>query len=88
MLDGSPWYVKLVVYGLMWFGFPVIVTGFLLMVFTGFIPSPLTKLDKDMDGHMRDVRDLLKLAEVNQRVQRQICRNTSTNSVERTECDR
>lgn len=88
MLDNAPWYVKLVVYLLVWFGFPVAVSGFLLMVVIGYIPSPLTKLDKDMATHVEDMRAMVRLVESNQRVQRQICRNTSTNAAERVECDR
>jgi hypothetical protein len=88
MLQGAPWYVKLVVYMLLWFGFPVAVSAFLLMVVIGYIPSPLTKLDKEMATHVEDMRLAIKLVEGSQRVQRQICRNTSTNAVERVECDR
>lgn len=88
MLDSAPWYVKLVVYLLVWFGFPVAMSVFLLMALIGYIPSPLTKLDKEMTTHVEDLRAVIRLVESNARVQRQICRNTSTNAAERVECDR
>lgn len=87
-LDTAPWYVKLVVWLLVWFGFPVAMTIALFMVVIGYIPSPLTSLDKEMTRHVEDMRKVLNAVEANERVYRQICRNTSTNAVERRECDR
>lgn len=87
-LEGSPWYVKAVIYLLAWFGFPVAVSVVLLMVVIGYIPSPLTTLDKNMTLHVKDMERVLQMTEVNQRVMRQICRNTSRDAVERVECDR
>ena len=87
-LADAPWYVKFVIYILMWFGFPVAISVILLFVFIGYIPSPLTTLDKRMEGHVKDMERALILIEANQRVQRQICRNTSSNAAERVECDR
>ena len=87
-LETAPWYVKLVVWLLVWFGFPVAVSAALFMLITGYIPSPLTSLDKQMAGHVDDMRRVLTAVETNERIYRQICRNTSTNAVERRECDR
>jgi len=87
-LAEAPWYVKLVIWLLVWFGFPVAISVVLLFVVIGYIPSPLTTLDKSMSLHIVDMQKALALVESNQRIQRQICRNTSTNAVERSECDR
>lgn len=86
-LADAPWYVKLVIWLLVWFGFPVAVSMFLLMIVVGYIPSPITTLDKNMTAHLADMQKVMTVIESTQRVQRQICRNTSTNLAERVVCD-
>lgn len=88
MLTGAPWYVKLVIWLLVWFGFPVMMSIVLLMVIVGYIPSPLLTLDKNMGKHMQDMDRAIALMETSTRIQRQMCRNTSSNPAERVECDR
>lgn len=87
VLNGAPWYVKLVIWLLVWFGFPVAMCVVFLMLIIGYIPSPITELSNDMRAHRGEMRDVLKYVETSARLQRQMCRNTSTNAVERGQCD-
>lgn len=86
-LDGAPWYVKLVIWLLVWFGFPVFMCVIFLMLIVGYIPSPLTSLQKDMTDHMREMKRVMEYVDASTRISRQICRNTSTNPAERVQCD-
>ena len=87
-LQGAPWYVKLVIWLLVWFGFPVFMCVIFLMLLVGYIPSPLTRLSDDMRDHKEEMRKVLEFVATSTRVNRQMCRNTATNPVERSECDR
>jgi hypothetical protein len=58
------------------------------MFIAGYLPSPLTTLAQDMSNHKDEMRKVLQFVETSTRVQRQVCRNTSTNPAERVECDR
>lgn len=95
LIAAAPWYVKLVLWLLAWFGFPVGLSVFLLMLIVGYVPSPLTDLKAEMKEHRgemgdqkKDMQQIIQYTKVSERVWRQICRNTSPSVVERVECDR
>ena len=87
VLNGAPWYVKLVIWLLVWFGFPVAMCLVLFAVMLGQIPSPITTTAAEMTAHRSETNELLTLAKSSTRLQRQICRNTSSNMAERVACD-
>ena len=87
VLNGAPWYVKLVIWLLVWFGFPVFMCVVMLMLIVGYIPSPLTTIQTDMRDHKIEMQKVLAYIALSTRVQRQVCRNTSTNPAERVQCD-
>jgi hypothetical protein len=91
MLNGAPWYVKIVLYVLSYFGFPVVLVLIFLMVFAGYIPSPLTEVHKMVTDHStdyrRDIREVLDYVKASTKVQRQMCRNTASSVAERAACD-
>ncbi len=87
-LDGAPWYVKLGIWLLVWFGFPVFMCIFFLMLIVGYIPSPVTATQALMTEHAKDMQRVLSYVDVSTRISRQICRNTSSNPAERLECER
>jgi hypothetical protein len=87
-LDSAPWYIKLAVWLLMWFGFPTLMCIVFLGLIVGYIPSPLTAVQNKMERHEREMEKVLTYVDTNTRVVRQICRNTSSNPAERVECDR
>jgi len=87
-LDGAPWYVKLGIWLLVWFGFPVFMCVFFLMLIVGYIPSPMTETKALMADHIRDMQRVMAYVDTSTRISRQICRNTASNPVERGECDR
>jgi hypothetical protein len=85
-LDGAPLYVKLVIWLLMWFGLPVVLVIAFFFVFIGYLPSPLLETNESMREHRREMTELLKFVAGQDRVMRQICRNTSTDPADRVGC--
>lgn len=86
-LNGAPWYVRLVIWLLVWFGFPVAMCVVLFMVVVGQIPSPITHTAAEMKAHREEMHGLLQFVATNTRLQRQICRNTARDPAERVFCD-
>lgn len=86
-LAGAPWYIKLVVWMLAWFGVPLAGLVIALLMFTGAIPSPLTDVLTEVRNHRGIESTLLLYIEANGRVTRQICRNTAREAAERVACD-
>lgn len=87
MLNGAPIYVKVVIWMLMWFGLPVTMVAAFFFVFIGYLPSPLTEVAESMRMHRREMQDVLLWIRAVDRVQRQICRNTSTDPADRAACN-
>ncbi len=87
VLNGAPWYVKVVIWLLVWFGFPVAMVIVLFMVFLGQLPSPITDTNKRVQEIQKDMATLARYTEVTTRMMRQMCRNTSTHAAERVTCD-
>lgn len=87
-MDAAPWYVKLGIWLLMWFGFPTLMCIVFLGLIVGYIPSPVTEVKAAMVKHQEEMKSVLDYVNTNTRVVRQICRNTSSNPAERVECDR
>ena len=86
-LESAPIYVKLVVWLLTWFGLPVVMVIGFFFVFIGYLPSPLTEVASSMKEHRREMQDILEYVRNSTRVQRQICRNTSTDPADRAACN-
>lgn len=87
VLDGAPVYVKIVIWILMWFGLPVAMVVAFFFVFIGYLPSPLTEVAESMRAHRREMQDVLTYVRAMDRVQRQICRNTSSDAADRVACN-
>lgn len=85
-LDGAPLYVKLVLWLLMWFGVPTAMLIGFFFIYIGYLPSPLSETNMSMREHRREMSDLLKYVAGQDRVMRQICRNTSTDPADRVSC--
>lgn len=82
----APWYVKLVVWGLIWFGLPTLGCVAFFLMFIGVIPSPLVDLRNDMRMHREEMLLVKAFMAANTRLAQQICRNTSRDPAERAQC--
>ena len=87
VLNGAPWSVKVVIWFLVWFGFPVVMTMLLFMVIIGYIPSPMLTTEQSMKEHREEMKLILDYIKIAARVQRQICRNTATSRYESERCN-
>jgi len=57
-------------------------------MYVGYVPSPLTSLQNDMRLHQIEMKRVLDYIDASTRINRQICRNTSADNVDKRECDR
>lgn len=86
-LNDAPWYVKVGIWFIIWFGFPVVVSSALFGIVVGYIPSPMMSAAQDIREHREETRAVFKYMEASSKTLRQICRNTSTNKIEQLACD-
>ena len=61
-------------------GFPIAVALFFLLMFAGYIPSPLAAIEGELRSHVKSSARMLS-------IQRQICRNTARSEYQQTRCD-
>lgn len=89
MLNGdTPWWARLIVIVLFYFGVPTLIVGVLLAMGAGWIPSPITsthQIAQDLRSHMAAA---IKRDEKMTRFLGLICRNTAYTEAQRAECER
>lgn len=84
MLNGAPWYAKVVIWFMIWFGYPVVMSMILFGVVIGYIPSPLLTWVRET---REETRAVVQFMQGSTKLLRQVCRNTATNRAEQTACD-
>lgn len=89
LLNGdTPWWARLLVIVLFYFGVPTLLVGVLLAMGAGWIPSPITDTHKLAADLKEQIEQTKKRDEKMTRFLGLICRNTAYTQVQQAECER
>lgn len=92
--NGAPWYVRPLLYFLTYVGLPGVMALFLLLMFSGWIPSPIlstaagvAELKTLLDTHAVATKEINEALKIDTKLLRAICRNTAKTDYDRVACD-